>query len=328
MKLKKLSDIFDVQYGHSLELNRLKKVGPEGIPFVSRQMGNNGISAYVERIPDLDPAPAGELTCALSGNGVLSTFVQERPFYTAFHVARLLPRVKLDVEQKLYYCTCIKSNRYRYSYGRQANRSLREILLPSPRAIKEVVSAASIENELRAKLKAVAHLSRRRPPGARESLGRACVRVADIFVVQYGHSLELNRLKITSDGVNFVSRTARNNGISARVSPVPGLLPAPAGLITVAGGGSVLETFVQLEPFYCGRDMYWLIAKRAFSVEQKLFYCACLRANKFRYNFGRQANKTLRGLKVPAPESIPAAVFGELGRIAREWQGKIRCGKN
>ena len=77
--MTKVSDIFDVQYGHSLELNRLKRttVGT-GVAFVSRQMGNNGISAWVEEMSGQAPAPGGELTCALSGNGVLTTHLQEQ----------------------------------------------------------------------------------------------------------------------------------------------------------------------------------------------------------------------------------------------------------
>ena len=115
-------------------------------------MGNNGISAYVQPINGVEPAPTGELTCALSGNGVLSTFVQERPFYTAFHVACLQPRLKLTLCEKLYYCTCIKHNRYRYSFGRQANRTVRDILLPVPDEIPSWVYQASIEDELVKKL--------------------------------------------------------------------------------------------------------------------------------------------------------------------------------
>jgi hypothetical protein len=132
MKLK-LLDIFDVRYGHSLELNRLKICpAAEGVAFVSRKSGDNGIVAYVKRIPDIDPAPAGELTCALSGNGVLSTFIQEQEYYTAFHVACLKPKQPMDKAELLYYCMCIKANAYRYSFGRQANRTIRDLELPAP----------------------------------------------------------------------------------------------------------------------------------------------------------------------------------------------------
>jgi hypothetical protein len=100
-----LSKLFEISYGHSLELNRLKLLNHEdgGVAFVSRKMGDNGISAYVELIKGIDPAPSGELTCALSGNGVLSTFLQETPFYTGFHIARLRPLMIMSRGQLLYY---------------------------------------------------------------------------------------------------------------------------------------------------------------------------------------------------------------------------------
>ena len=76
------------------------------------------------------------------------------------------------------------------------------------------------------------------------------IRVGDLFNVVYGVNLELNALtQVTKpNGVNFVSRTARNNGVSARVALIDGVTPIPAWTITVAGGGSVMESFLQPEP--------------------------------------------------------------------------------
>lgn len=130
-----------------------------------------------------------------------------------------------------------------------------------------------------------------------------------IFDVFYGVNLELNKLSIDEFGINFVSRTAKNNGVSAKVKLIPGLEPIDSGVITVAGGGSVLETFLQQEPFYSGRDLYCLVARQEMSVEEKLYYCACIRANKYKYNYGRQANKTLRALLVPCRDDVPDWVF-------------------
>lgn len=153
IELIRVQEVFDVRYGHSLELNRLKLIPKDsgGIPFVSRKMGDNGIAAYVEPIAGIDPAPAGELSCALSGNGVLSTFYQESPFYTAFHVACLHPLEKLTVDELLYYCSCIWQNRFRFSYGRQANRTLKDLLIPTRSSIPNWVHGAtsrSVDNLL------------------------------------------------------------------------------------------------------------------------------------------------------------------------------------
>ena len=135
--LVRVQNIFEVRYGHSLELNRLQLLSKEsgGIPFVSRKMGDNGIAAYVAPIQGTEPAQAGEFTCALSGNGVLSTFYQEQPFYTVFHVACLHPLEKISIEELLYYCSCIWQNRFRFSYRRQANRTLKDLLIPDRESV-------------------------------------------------------------------------------------------------------------------------------------------------------------------------------------------------
>jgi len=101
------------------------------------------------------------------------------------------------------------------------------------------------------------------------------------------------------EGINFVSRTSKNNGVSGKVRIIKNINPMPDGVITVAGGGSVLETFLQISPFYSGRDLYCLTSKIPLSNAEKLYYCTCIKANKYRYNYGRQANKTLRSLLVP-----------------------------
>lgn len=141
------------------------------------------------------------------------------------------------------------------------------------------------------------------------------IRVADLFEVKYGVNLELNRMTLDANGINFVSRSARNNGVSAKVTRLADVVPIEAGVLTVAGGGSVLETFLQPEPFYSGRDLYYLKSKVALTDAQKLYYCACIRANKYRYNYGRQANRTLRDILIPDPSKIPNWVNDEIVRI-------------
>lgn len=130
-------------------------------------------------------------------------------------------------------------------------------------------------------------------------------KVSDLFFVNYGVNLELNALTQDVNGINFVSRTSKNNGVSAKVKPLSTIKPIPAGTITVAGGGSVMETFLQLSPYYSGRDLYYLTAKVPMTNEQKLFYCYCLRGNKYKFSYGRQSNITLPELLIPTLDSIP-----------------------
>ena len=96
-------------------------------------MTNNGVTARV-RIPDgIEPGNGGELTVALGGNGVLSTFMQPEPFLCGRDVAILVPKNTLmSIAEKLWWATCIYANRYRVSFGRQANRTLASLALPVP----------------------------------------------------------------------------------------------------------------------------------------------------------------------------------------------------
>ncbi len=134
------------------------------------------------------------------------------------------------------------------------------------------------------------------------------VRLDSLFDVKYGSNLELNALSQSVHGINFVSRTAKNNGVSAKVEKITDLEPIQAGVLTVAGGGSVLETFLQSEPFYSGRDLYYLVPKVLMSEAQKLFYAKCISANRYKYSYGRQANKTLKSILIPDLSDLPAWV--------------------
>ncbi len=130
-------------------------------------------------------------------------------------------------------------------------------------------------------------------------------KVIDLFEVEYGRNMELNALELDPNGVNFVSRTAKNNGVSARVKLVPGIKPIPGGTLSVACGGSVMETFLQSSPYYSGRDLYYLTPRVKMSNEVLLYYAMCLRANKFKFSYGRQANVSLPDLPIPCLDSIP-----------------------
>ena len=127
--------------------------------------------------------------------------------------------------------------------------------------------------------------------------------VKDIFDIKYGVNLELIACEESNDidAVNFVSRTEDNNGISAKVRKINGVNTQKAGLITVAGGGSVLSTFVQPDEFYSGRDLYTLDVKANVSEEVKYFLTTIITLNKYKYSYGRQANKTLPFLELKLP---------------------------
>lgn len=131
------------------------------------------------------------------------------------------------------------------------------------------------------------------------------MKISDLFSYKYGVNLELINCEETTDkanSVNFVARTSQNNGVVARVRLIDKLQPQKAGTLSLAVSGSVLSCFVQTEDYYSGRDLYVLTPKIDLTFEQKLFYATAISKNKYRYSFGRAANKTFPNINIPSLE--------------------------
>jgi hypothetical protein len=279
-KMKKLNELFAVRYGHSLELNALKKATPgKGVAFVSRQMGDNGVSAFVEPIEGVEPAQAGELSVALGGNGVLSTFIQEHPFYTGRDVMILTNIHGLSKAELLYYCVCIKANRYRYSYGRQANRTLKDMPLPKPVDIPEWVEDAGAIDFAGKDAPAVVA-----PTLSLNTTTWRPFQLADLFDLKKGK--RLTKAKMTPGDTPFIGAIDSNNGLVRFVGQPP-LHPANTMTVNYNGNG-VAEAYYQPTPYRCTDDVNVLYPKFALTLAIGLFIAAVIRKEKYRFSYGRK----------------------------------------
>jgi hypothetical protein len=298
--MRRLDSIFDVKYGHSLELNRLEIVGADvGIPFVSRKMKDNGVAAYVKPVAGIEPYKAGELTCALSGNGVLSTFIQERPYYTAFHVACLRPKEHLSVSQMLFYSLCIRANRYRYSYGRQANRTLKELLLPSSTDIPSWIDQVPLDQMAGAE----SQLLEEDTPKISLKTWKE-FKIGELFEVKKGKRLTKGNMK--PGDTPFIGAVDNNNGLTNFVDKAA---IHDANTITVNyNGNGVAEAFYQRAPYWCSDDVNVLYPKFNMNAYVALFIATIIRREKYRFSYGRKWH--LQRME-SAVIKLPATVSGQ-----------------
>lgn len=140
-----LDSLFEISRGNKFDFNKMVKssMGEHSIAFIRRSSERNGLVAFVEKVEDIEPYESGLITVALGGSA-LSSFVQPRPFYTAQNIDVLRPRFAMSLDVKLYYCLCIETNQFRYStYGREANRTLKNIQVPALDHIPSWVSGVS-----------------------------------------------------------------------------------------------------------------------------------------------------------------------------------------
>ncbi len=149
------------------------------------------------------------------------------------------------------------------------------------------------------------------------------VKLNTLFRISHGNKLDLNKLEVShpkgEDAIVFVNRSGEKNGFGSYVRAIPGIEPFNAGLITVALGGSTLASFVQSRPFYTAQNIDVLEPYAPMSLEIKLYYCLCIEANRFRYStFGREANRTLQSLLLPAMTDIPDWTTGTLSEARKE----------
>ena len=319
--MPKVSDLFKLVYGQSLELNALEQsTSKEAVNFVGRAATNNGVTARVALIPGVSPAEAGTISVALGGQGGAGVaFLQPSPYYCGRDVMVLTPiKQTMTEREKLWWVMCISANRFRFGFGRQANRTLKNLELPAQGNMPKWVKTLALGAPFSAALKKVGSQSSKPPAKTSAQIRDGRVPVSQIFSVHLGTNLELVRLTRDPDGINFVSRTAKNNGVTAKVSLIDGISPTPGGVLTVAGGGSVLETFAQFEPFYSGRDLFYLKPKEKMCPEELLFYAACMRENRSRFSYGRQANRTMKDLLLPSRDAIPSWVYGSMSKVANE----------
>jgi len=281
MKLTELNKVFSVSYGNKLDLNKmtiLPQNSPHSVAFVVRTRNSNGVVAYVEQMANVNPYDKGLITVALGGS-VLSSFLQPTPFYTAQNVAVLTPMESMNDREKMYYCNAITSNAYRYSTcGREANKTLKMLLIPARAEIPEwtnEISIPSYNNISDSINKNVMSL---------DVQTWKLFRYDSLFTIERGKGTRKQDLE---DGaVPFVTSTDRNNGIAGFTNHVP---THKANSIGVNRNGSVAEAFYHEKAFCSTEDVHILNALN-FEMNKylALFLITLIRQEKYRYSYGRK----------------------------------------
>ncbi|MDR0248510.1 MAG: restriction endonuclease subunit S [Oscillospiraceae bacterium] len=269
----KVKDLFTLSQGNSFELMNMELSNNSNINFVSRTAQDNGVVSQVCADEIVKPFPAGCITVALGGS-VLSSFVQTKPFYTAFHIAVLKPKKDLSLQEKLYYCMCIQANAYRYSYGRQANKTLRDIELPD--FIPEWVYTTPISPYTTANVQSAIPLCHINKWGE-FTLGQ-------LFDFEKGK--RLTKEDMFEGDTNYLGAISVNNGVRQ-------LIDASAifrgNCITVNYNGSVGEAFYQQAPFWASDDVNVLYAKGwELNKYIALFIATVIKANRYKFSYGRK----------------------------------------
>lgn len=296
--LVKISDIFNLNYGNSLELINLEKCSStdyNSIPFVSRSEKNNGVSAFVYEMIDIETNPKHTLTVALGGS-VLSTFYQPLPFYTGFHVLVLSPKKKMSVEEMLFYAKCISSNKYKYSYGRQANKTLKDLLIPksTPKKLIDILSRFKTNLEQDLKQKPVINKKIKL-----DTNNWKYFPLIDLFTITGSKTTPKQELEEIGIGMfPNVTTQATNNGVDNFYD----VHTEDGNVLTI---DSAVLGYCSFQPlkFSASDHVEKLIPKFEMNNYIAMFLVTIMNLEKYRYNYGRKASQTrIKTISIKLPE--------------------------
>ena len=282
-----VSELFDIYQGNGFELINMEIDKGSDINFVARTGENNGVVAKVAKT-DKEPFQAGLITVAVGGS-VLSSFVQNKPFYTGFHVLVLKPKKEMSLEEKLFYCHAIKMNAYRYSYGRQANRTLKNINLPSlPDWLKKYkIDYSPIDTQIKHKELPF------------DTTKWKHFKLSDLFGVARG--VRLTKENRIPGKIPLATAGASNEGISDYISNPE--MKIYNNSITI---DMFCNCFYRSYDFACDDNILVLKEKTPLNKFIKLFIASVISMDKYRYAYGRQYRQKdffLHQIKLPVDKN-------------------------
>jgi len=304
-KLITLKELFTPVYGVNLELVNVvecKKNDENSIRFVSRTEINNGVSTYVKRMADVPPNPTHTISVAVSGS-VLSSFYQDKEYYSGRDLYYLLPKRKMSKEEMIFYAFCIRANKYKYNYGRAANKTLKDILLPAemPDSFKEITfSKVSVPSNKKAlKMRFDLDIKKWKP-----------FQFTEIFNITGSKTTPVLELEEYGCGnYSYVTTQATNNGVEGFYN----FYTEDGGVLTVDSAVLGYCSY-QSYNFSASDHVEKLIPKFTMNKYIAMFLVAIINQEQYRYNYGRKCSQDRMekgSIKLPSKNGGPDWEFME-----------------
>lgn len=327
----KLSDLFEMQNGFFNNKPETIDIAPSThpIPFLGATAENNGITGYCGIESIRESSKTGETDNTLEGklfagncititnNGsVCHAYYQPIQFTSSHDETICVAKFDLNLWMALFICTIINQERYKWSYGRKLHDLEKSknifiklpiqyhlggtpVIDPEKKFSKDgyIPDWQFMEDYI--KSLHCKPLTTSRAYGSKKDLNVANwkeFQLSRICHIDFGNKFDNDKMTHETPSVNFVSRTADNNGVSDVVDRIEGTDPYPAGCLSVALGGSIGSCFLQKQPFYTGQNVAVLIFPSDVSMRAKLFFSQVFMfevKGKF-VAFGRELNKHLK----------------------------------
>lgn len=340
----KIGDVLDIRSSngifHANALNISEQPFEGSHPYVVRSSKNNGIRGYIKE----DEAALNPAKTISFAQDTAEMFYQEEAYFTGNNVkvASIKDGTHLNEMSALFIITALRKSMSAFHWGMSFElEKIKDmaIILPATEThepdwnymqeriaeleqeriaeLEQYLIATGLNDyELTEKDKQIL-ATKLTDGGASQSSesGSGCwkearkFKLVDIANVSYGTKFDKNKMSHISPKINFVSRTAINNGVSDCVDEC-GVEPFMAGTITLALGGSIGSCFIQEKPYYTGQNV-GVIELPTFVTDKAKVYFVGVLQKECKAQFTAFANEINRYLKTTLSVSLPVTSNGQ-----------------
>ena len=319
----KLSAIFTIHNGKGITKEEIEENAGD---FTVVQSGeeNNGVLGKTSReyceMMDYTFCDEPCLTVARSGSAGFVSFQINGCVVGDSAKILLLDKSIASVELYVFLQTLLTANRFKYAYGRKVTESkyMNDVVkLPiqcDSNGIPLIDKTKKYSDEgyipdwewMENYIKSLNHRplttqNANKTPQRLNTDKWEYFLLKDICSISMGNKMDYSAMSMDDPSVNFVGRSADNNGVAGKVDFVFDdkgnvIKPYKAGCITVALGGSLGSSYLQVEDFYTSQNVSVLEFEDGLSNATKLFITTCImNESKYKYfPFGRELNTHIR----------------------------------
>lgn len=271
-----LIQAFSLHYGQK-ELHNKENLDDGNALLVSSQATDNGCYGFFDAKPKYKPP---FITVPSTGS-IGEAFVQMYPCAVDDNCLVLEPKCELFIEYLFYIAFRVRTQKWRYRYGRQITPDrLAQLEVIPPEDFKADISYEHLAHSLYPKREHHSY-------NLETALATRMFQITELFELQRGHFHAIDRLE---EGIYpTISRVSDNNGVVGFYNKPVKAKVFPKGIITVSTVTG--DAFVQQTPFIATDNVVMCIPKRPLRISTLLYIVTLLNKVKWRYSYGRQCYK-------------------------------------
>lgn len=278
-----IGELFDVGYGQK-EYESKGELDSGTTLLISSKGEDNGCYGFFNIKAHYKPS---FISVPRTGS-IGEAFVQESDCCIDNNCLVLLPKKKLSILILYQVAYQIRTNKWRYKYGRQ---------ITPQRIKKQMIIIKDTKLDYKKYFNKLIPSSKKKTK-IKENKNMKWIKLTELCNIEKKSALPQNKMELNGK-TPYVTTSSKNNGVSNFVNESPN---TKARCLTIALNGSVAETFFQFDDFITSGDNAVLTLKGKYNPYLLMFIGFMIEKQKWKYNYYQKLSlRKLKDFKIPLP---------------------------